>query len=72
MNNFDNGIFIHGDDTVELVGEIDKNKVHVENDKILESLAEASEKTWNRLSNEEKREVINRTFSEEPLVMDGD
>ena len=72
MNNFDNGIFIHGDDAVELVGKIDKNKVHVENDKILESLAEALEKEWNNLTEKEKQEVKNRTFSYEPFLMGGD
>lgn len=72
MTNFAGELFVHGDNCIELVGKIDKNKVHVDSDGILESLAEASEKAWNRLSNEEKREVINRTFSEEPLVMDGD
>lgn len=72
MTNFDGELFVHGDNCIELVGKIDKNKVHVDSDGILESLAEASEKAWNKLSDEEKREVINRTFSEEPLVMDGD
>lgn len=43
MSNFDNGLFIHGDDCVEFVGKIDENKFCTDGDRILESLLEASE-----------------------------
>lgn len=72
MTNFDGELFIHGDDCIEFVGKIDENKVHVDGDRILEGFAEALEKVWNKLTDEEKQEVKNRIFSEEPIVMGGD
>lgn len=43
MTNFAGKIFVHGDDGIEVVGKVDKNKVHFDSDRILESLLEASE-----------------------------
>lgn len=72
MKHFDNGIFIRGNDCPELVGEIDKSKIHVDSNRISEDLAEAIEKAWSKLSDEEKQECRNRIFSYEPFLTGGD